>query len=300
VVAKRVEEITDSLEVQFPEESFSAPENASNAIYDVDVHQAAQMLSVSQARLSQITSKGVLSFVKRKVGTRWRMFYRKDELDEILNQQTEFLYPRISTRDRSGAKAKDGSEVGSGLSGYGASFESKFQNRLLSEATSTEACFEEDQVVGFDPLRNIDWDFTHRQKDSLNANQMLMSRPSAQSVWKAEAEFTRLEFLNASLQVLENQFASFQLAIANKEERQNQHFQSLDFRLQLLRNAQQLNQASVTSKVEQQLQATLSLMAAFQTQFQSEKVNKKNVLQKKRIMKIHFSGQVQPCKKISS
>ena len=94
-------DVSEESESLFPQES--APETA---IYTVDVTQAAHALGVSQARLSQITGKGILSFVKRKVGTRWRLYYRQDELDEIINQQSEFLYPRVGIKERSGAFAQ--------------------------------------------------------------------------------------------------------------------------------------------------------------------------------------------------
>jgi hypothetical protein len=48
--------------------------------YTTDVETAAQLLGIGTTRLSQITSRGTLSFQRRKVGFRNRMFYRKSEL----------------------------------------------------------------------------------------------------------------------------------------------------------------------------------------------------------------------------
>jgi hypothetical protein len=62
-------------------------ENDPTNEYDVDVETASQLLGVSTTRLSQITTRGSLSFQRRKVGFRNRLFYRKSEILDYLERQ---------------------------------------------------------------------------------------------------------------------------------------------------------------------------------------------------------------------
>ena len=55
--------------------------------FNVDVTEAAQVLGVSRTRLSQLTSKGVFSFERRKIDARNRLFYSRHELLQHLNGQ---------------------------------------------------------------------------------------------------------------------------------------------------------------------------------------------------------------------
>lgn len=52
--------------------------------FTVSAEEAAQLLGVNRSRLSQLTSKGVFNFEKRKIDTRNRLFYK---LSELLNHQ---------------------------------------------------------------------------------------------------------------------------------------------------------------------------------------------------------------------
>ncbi|MCA2959707.1 MAG: helix-turn-helix domain-containing protein [Silvanigrellales bacterium] len=63
-------------------------------VHTVDVTEASQALGVSLARLSQLTSKGTLSHVRRRVGARWRIFYRRDEIDDMARVQRAVVYTR--------------------------------------------------------------------------------------------------------------------------------------------------------------------------------------------------------------
>ena len=54
--------------------------------YNVDVETAAELLGVGATRLSQLTTRGSLSFQRRKVGFRNRLFYKKSEIDAYLQQ----------------------------------------------------------------------------------------------------------------------------------------------------------------------------------------------------------------------
>ena len=73
------------------EETEHTPEDD---VHTVDVTQASQALGVSLARLSQLTSKGTLSHVRRRVGARWRIFYRRDEIDDMARVQRAVVYTR--------------------------------------------------------------------------------------------------------------------------------------------------------------------------------------------------------------
>jgi hypothetical protein len=63
-------------------------------LYELDVQEASQTLGVSLARLSQLTTKGTLSHVRRRVGARWRVFYRRDEIDELARVNRAVVYQR--------------------------------------------------------------------------------------------------------------------------------------------------------------------------------------------------------------
>jgi|GEM_PF-4010315 len=72
------------------------------ALYPLDVQEAATLLGVSLARLSQLTSKGTLSHVRRRVGARWRLFYRRDEIDEMVRGHRMTLSTRIPVSLKAG------------------------------------------------------------------------------------------------------------------------------------------------------------------------------------------------------
>lgn len=79
--------------------------------YDVDVDTAASLLGVGRTRLSQITSKGGLSFQRRKIGIRNRLFYRKSELLAYLERQfpnsPQFRSQAIAERWQSPPSSKE-------------------------------------------------------------------------------------------------------------------------------------------------------------------------------------------------
>lgn len=54
--------------------------------YTIDVETAAELLGVGTTRLSQLTTRGVLSFQRRKIGFRNRLFYNKSEIETYLEQ----------------------------------------------------------------------------------------------------------------------------------------------------------------------------------------------------------------------
>ena len=72
----------------FPDESFN-----------LDAEQAASVLGVNKTRLSQLTSKGVLPFERRKVETRSRVFYRLNDLLSYQRGQIGFFNPDSSGRE---------------------------------------------------------------------------------------------------------------------------------------------------------------------------------------------------------
>lgn len=55
--------------------------------YSLDVNEVAQILGVTRTRVSQLTSAGVLSCERRKVGIRNRLFYRRSD---VVNYQQNF------------------------------------------------------------------------------------------------------------------------------------------------------------------------------------------------------------------
>lgn len=55
--------------------------------YQLEVHEVAQLLGVTRTRVSQLTSSGQLSFERRRVGTRNRLFYKRSE---VLSHQKGF------------------------------------------------------------------------------------------------------------------------------------------------------------------------------------------------------------------
>lgn len=54
--------------------------------FNLGVEEAAALLGVGRTRLSQLTSKGVFSFERRKIGIRNRLFYRKNEILDYIAQ----------------------------------------------------------------------------------------------------------------------------------------------------------------------------------------------------------------------
>lgn len=48
--------------------------------YQLEVHQVAELLGVTRTRVSQLTSNGQLSFERRRVGSRNRLYYKKSEV----------------------------------------------------------------------------------------------------------------------------------------------------------------------------------------------------------------------------
>lgn len=58
-----------------------------NTSFEVDVNEAVQLLGVSRTRLSQLVSKGVLGFERRRVDTRLRMYFNRTELLSYLRRQ---------------------------------------------------------------------------------------------------------------------------------------------------------------------------------------------------------------------
>jgi hypothetical protein len=81
----------------------------------VDVTAASQILCVSLARLSQLTGKSAFPHLRRRVGPRWRLFYReKDLLAWKENQKAIWVTPALASltqnppkKDQFGAQASE-------------------------------------------------------------------------------------------------------------------------------------------------------------------------------------------------
>lgn len=68
-------------------ENYIPTSDASFQSFDIDVAEAVQILGVSRTRLSQLVSKGVLGFERRRVDTRLRMFFNRTELLSYVRRQ---------------------------------------------------------------------------------------------------------------------------------------------------------------------------------------------------------------------
>ncbi|WGL59866.1 hypothetical protein QEJ31_15145 [Pigmentibacter sp. JX0631] len=65
-----------------PDQNLNCKE--SDESFTISAEEAADILGVNRSRLSQLTSKGIFSFEKRKIDTRNRLFYK---LSDLLNHQ---------------------------------------------------------------------------------------------------------------------------------------------------------------------------------------------------------------------
>jgi hypothetical protein len=72
--------MTDAFSPDEPNPQTSAGLLFDDPTFDTDVESAAALLEVGRTRLSQMVARGELSYVKRKVGPRLRMFFRRSEL----------------------------------------------------------------------------------------------------------------------------------------------------------------------------------------------------------------------------
>lgn len=66
-------------------DSFEMP--TPSGAFNLDVEQAAELLGVSRTRLSQITSRGLLNYQRKKVGIRNRLFYRREDILTYMRRQ---------------------------------------------------------------------------------------------------------------------------------------------------------------------------------------------------------------------
>jgi DnaJ-domain-containing protein 1 len=62
--------------------------------FTIEAPEAAERLGVSRTRLSQITSRGDLSFIRRRVGARIRIFYNDEELGAYVRARGETAHFR--------------------------------------------------------------------------------------------------------------------------------------------------------------------------------------------------------------
>jgi hypothetical protein len=61
--------------------------------FDTDALSAAALLGIGRTRLSQITSAGSLPYLRRKVGDRFRVFYRRSDLEKRIALRYSFAHP---------------------------------------------------------------------------------------------------------------------------------------------------------------------------------------------------------------
>jgi hypothetical protein len=60
--------------------------------FDTDALSAAALLGIGRTRLSQITSAGSLPYLRRKVGDRFRVFYRRSDLEKRIALRYSFAH----------------------------------------------------------------------------------------------------------------------------------------------------------------------------------------------------------------
>lgn len=78
--------------------------------FDTDAETAATMLGVGRTRLSQMTSRGELGYIKRKVGGRFRLFYRQSDLvARVAERYRHSFNPPSTSPLRAGALGSDAS-----------------------------------------------------------------------------------------------------------------------------------------------------------------------------------------------
>lgn len=63
--------------------------------FTIGAQEASEILGVNRTRLSQLTSKGVFAFERRKIENRNRLFYR---LNDLLNYQRQFTYGNLDAK----------------------------------------------------------------------------------------------------------------------------------------------------------------------------------------------------------
>ncbi len=67
--------------------------------YTLGALDASEILGVNRTRLSQLTSQGILSFQRRKIGSHHRLFYRPSEISQYQNgtlKYTRQVLPEVS------------------------------------------------------------------------------------------------------------------------------------------------------------------------------------------------------------
>lgn len=63
--------------------------------FTIGVEEAAEILGVNRTRLSQLTTKGVFAYERRKIGNHNRLFYR---LNDLLSYQRDNTYGNLNAR----------------------------------------------------------------------------------------------------------------------------------------------------------------------------------------------------------
>jgi predicted transcriptional regulator len=84
------------------------PQENTSEGYSLDVNEVAQILGVTRTRVSQLTSTGVLSCERRKVGIRNRLFYRRSD---VLNYQQSFYVRPVVHNGRNMAFAPSSAQA---------------------------------------------------------------------------------------------------------------------------------------------------------------------------------------------
>lgn len=93
--------MAETIETNTPQPTIITPcfenEEPTYESFTISAEEAADILGVNRSRLSQLTSKGIFSFEKRKIDTRNRLFYK---LSELLNHQRNQFQQNYSFSDK--------------------------------------------------------------------------------------------------------------------------------------------------------------------------------------------------------
>jgi len=135
-----------------PSESDITKHDDDHEGYLLEVHEVAQLLGVTRTRVSQLTSSGHLSFERRRVGTRNRLFYKRSE---VLSHQKGYYgrhvaQPAISDSEQQ-FSARTQIQPDSKRAGARATAHSAEQSTGTQDTQSSTVFFEDNLRLSHEP-----------------------------------------------------------------------------------------------------------------------------------------------------
>ena len=185
------------------------------ASYTVEVAEAADLLGVSRTRLSQLTTKGVFSFERRKIETRNRLFYSKDELLRYMRGQQVRVAGASADASNIRWNATRAWQVNSQLN-------SQLQSQLQSQLPSPLHLHAAEELE----LQKNHRADTYQQESSLVSRSKSVSQrwqqkhlvprlPSAQSLSLQDAQAIDSVQLSTQVENVQNQLEHFNAELSN-------------------------------------------------------------------------------------